>query len=138
MNRFHLAFPVTDLEETRGFYSGLLGARVGREAERWIDFDLFGHQVSAHLVDEHIAEEPSNTVDGDQVPCRHFGVILDWESWQELSDNLRRASVQFLIEPHVRFAGQIGEQATMFFRDPSGNALEFKAFRDPGQVFARG
>lgn len=134
---FHMAFPVNDLEKTRSFYGELLGARVGREAERWIDFDFFGHQISAHVVDDRIAEDPTNAVDGDQVPSRHFGVILDWESWQELADKLRRAEVQFLIEPHVRFAGQVGEQATMFFRDPSGNALEFKAFRNPDQVFAR-
>ncbi len=137
MTRFHLAFPVTDLEETRRFYGELLGAHVGREDARWIDFDFFGHQLSAHLVDERIAEDPTNAVDGDSVPCRHFGVILDWESWQELADRLRRADVQFAIEPHIRFAGRVGEQATMFFRDPSGNALEFKAFRNPDDVFAR-
>ena len=137
MTRFHLAFPVTDLEDTRSFYGELLGAPVGREDVRWIDFDFFGHQLSAHLVDEHIGEDPTNAVDGDSVPCRHFGVILDWESWQELADRLRRADVQFVIEPHLRFAGRVGEQATMFFRDPSGNAIEFKAFRDPEQVFAR-
>jgi len=138
MTRFHLAFPVTDLEETRSFYGELLGAGVGREDARWIDFDFFGHQLSAHLVDDRISEDPVNAVDGDSVPCRHFGVILDWEAWQELADRLRRANVQFAIEPHVRFSGKVGEQATMFFRDPSGNALEFKAFRDPDQVFAHG
>jgi extradiol dioxygenase family protein len=133
---FHLAFPVTDLEATRRFFVELLGARVGREAERWIDFDFHGHQLSAHLVAE-IPADATNPVDGDDVPARHFGVVLDWPAWHETADRLRAQGVGFLIEPHVRFQGQVGEQATMFFRDPSGNAIELKSFRDPSRLFAR-
>lgn len=136
MPAFHLAFPVTDLEETRAFYTGLLGCGVGREAERWIDFDFFGHQISAHVSPE-AAATPTNPVDGDAVPVRHFGCILPWDDWHALADRLKAAGIAFIIEPHVRFKGQVGEQATMFFRDPSGNALEFKSFQDMSQVFAR-
>ncbi len=136
MPPFHLAFPVTDLEATRRFFVELLGARTGREAERWIDFDFHGHQLSAHLVAE-IRADSTNPVDGDDVPARHFGVVLDWDAWQQTAERLQQRGVTFLIEPHVRFAGKVGEQATMFFRDPSGNAIELKAFRDPSQLFAR-
>src|SRR5690606_28546311 len=125
--RFHLAFPVRDLESTRRFYEGLLGARVGRSAERWIDFDLWGHQISAHVAPMDAV--PTDLVDGDDVPVRHFGLILPWDEWEALADRLRAQGVAFLIEPHVRFRGQPGEQATLFVQDPSGNALEFKAFR---------
>lgn len=135
---FHLAFPVADLAETRVFYCDLLGCRVGREAATWIDFDFFGHQLSAHLSPEAGQPAATNAVDGDTVPVRHFGVILPWDDWQVLATRLRIAGISFLIEPHIRFAGQVGEQATLFFRDPAGNALEFKSFRDPSQVFARG
>jgi extradiol dioxygenase family protein len=134
---FHLAFPVTDLEATRAFYAGLLGCAVGREAERWIDFDFFGHQISAHLVDAPPERAPENPVDGDGVPARHFGAVLEWEHWQALAERLRAAGVRFRIEPRVRFRGEVGEQATMFLDDPSGNALEFKSFRDPARLFAR-
>ena len=134
---FHLAFPVRDLEETRAFYAGVLGCRVGREAAKWIDFDFYGHQISAHVRPEEAGRARTNEVDGDNVPVRHFGAILPWGDWHRLADRLRKAGVAFIIEPHVRFKGQVGEQATMFFLDPSGNALEFKAFQDPGQVFAR-
>jgi hypothetical protein len=135
---FHLAFPVTDLAATRRFYVELLGCGVGREAERWIDFDLWGHQLSAHLVDDdRAAAVPTNPVDGDQVPARHFGVILTMADWQALAERLRAAGVGFLIEPHLRFAGEVGEQATLFVRDPSGNALEFKAFADDSRIFRR-
>ncbi len=133
---FHLAFPVTDLEETRAFYGGLLGCREGRSAERWIDFDFFGHQISAHLAPPQ-AEIPRNEVDGDQVPVRHFGAILAWKHWEALAERVRSAGHPFLIEPRVRFQGEVGEQGTFFVRDPSGNALEFKAFRDPSRLFAR-
>lgn len=133
---FHLAFPVTDIEATRRFYADTLGCRVGREAERWIDFDFFGHQISAHLVDR-AEEAATNPVDGDNVPVRHFGAILEWGHWEALAERLRAAQAEFVIEPHVRFAGRPGEQATMFIRDPSGNALEFKSFRDRAMVFAR-
>ena len=134
--RFHLAFPVRDLDTTRRFYAELLGARVGRESERWIDFDFFGHQITAHLAP---SETPAatNPVGGDDVPVRHFGAILDMPTWNRLASELRAAGVAFLIEPHVRFAGQVGEQATMFFLDPSGNAVELKAFASDADVFAR-
>ena len=136
---FHLAFPVNDLAATRAFYEGVLGCRVGRSAERWIDFDLRGHQLSAHLRPEpsgEIAAARTNDVDGDDVPVRHFGLVLGWDDWHAEAERLARASVSFLIEPHVRFQGEAGEQATMFLSDPSGNALEFKSFRDPARVFA--
>ena len=136
MPPFHMAFPVADLGETRQFYEGLLGCRVGRSAERWIDFDFFGHQISAHLRPSEVRQAETNEVDGDQVPVRHFGAILDWDDWQALSDRLSAAGTRFIIEPHVRFKGEVGEQATMFFLDPSGNALEFKAFRDKSRIFA--
>jgi len=136
MRPFHLAFPVTDLAAARRFYEGTLGCRVGREAERWIDFDLGGHQISAHLV-ERIVGTATNEVDGDAVPSRHFGLILTMPEWEALAARLRAAGTRFVIEPHVRFKGQVGEQATLFVRDPSGNALEFKAFADDAMIFAR-
>jgi extradiol dioxygenase family protein len=136
MRPFHLAFPVTDLAATRRFYAETLGCRIGREAERWIDFDLGGHQLSAHLV-ERLDAAATNEVDGDAVPARHFGLILTMPEWQALAARLRQAEVGFIIEPHVRFAGEVGEQATMFLLDPAGNALEFKAFADDRQIFAR-
>ena len=134
--RFHLAFPVTDLEAARSFYTSVLDCRVGRQAPRWIDFDFQGHQITAHLVDGMDAMD-SNPVDGDRVPARHFGLILPWEEWQALVQRLREAGTEFLIEPKIRFPGRAGEQATLFLRDPAGNALEFKSFRDDGQIFAR-
>ncbi len=137
LDPFHLAFPVRDIEDTRAFYEGLLGATVGRSAERWIDFDFWGHQISAHLVEEPIEAVATNPVDGDDVLARHFGVILEWTRWHKLAERLREADVRFVIEPHIRFEGQVGEQATMFFLDPSDNALEFKAFRNRDQMFAR-
>lgn len=134
--RFHLAFPVIDLGATRRFYGGLLGCKEGRSAERWVDFDFFGHQITAHLIEAPSAVA-DNPVDGDDVPARHFGVILPWNDWLALRDALLAARVVFRIAPRVRFEGQVGEQATMFFDDPSGNAIEVKAFRDPDQIFAR-
>ena len=133
---FHLAFPVSSLLETRNFYETLLGCSVGRTSERWIDFNFFGHQLTAHLKPEEVRAAQRNEVDGDQVPVRHFGAILAWQDWETLADRLRAENVQFIIEPHVRFKGEVGEQATMFFLDPSENALEFKSFRDQGQIFA--
>jgi extradiol dioxygenase family protein len=133
---FHLAFPVRDVESTRAFYAGVLGCPVGREAERWIDFDFFGHQLSAHVADADLLA--TNDVDGDDVPVRHFGVVLSMERWRTLAERLRAAGVEFLIEPRIRFAGDVGEQATLFVRDPSGNALEFKAFADSRRLFQRG
>jgi extradiol dioxygenase family protein len=134
---FHLAFPVKDLTATKDFYLNLLGCRMGRSSERWIDFDLFGHQVVAHRVspEKKIGAADYSEVDNHPVPVPHFGVVLDWETWQQLAARLKEHQISFVIEPYIRFAGQAGEQATMFFLDPSGNALEFKAFRDPGQLF---
>lgn len=134
--RFHLAFPVHDLEAARGFYAGLLGCAVGRESGRWIDFDFHGHQITAHL-DTAGGEVVANPVDGDRVPVRHFGLILEREAWEALAQRLRASGVDFLIEPRVRFRGRPGEQATMFIRDPSGNALEFKSFAEEAAIFAR-
>ena len=134
---FHLAFPVDDLPAARQFYGGLLGCKVGRETEHWIDFDFFGHQITAHLKPEELHAAATNAVDGDQVPVRHFGAILDWDDWHQLAERLEQAETEFVIEPHVRFQGQVGEQATMFFRDPAGNALEFKSFKDMNQLFAK-
>lgn len=133
---FHLAFPVTDLEVSRRFYTETFGCRIGRESDRWIDFDFYGHQITAHLVDEN-EQTATNPVDGKQVPTRHFGVILEWRDWHDLADQLRARGQAFLIEPYIRFKGEVGEQATMFVLDPSGNGLEFKSFRDMAQVFAR-
>lgn len=133
---FHLAFPVDDLEAARGFYGGLMGCPEGRSAESWIDFDLYGHQIVAHLDPGRARAEASNPVDGHDVPVPHFGVVLGWEEWQALAARLEAAGVAFGIAPHIRFVGQPGEQATMFFRDPAGNALEFKAFKDPAKLFA--
>ena len=134
---FHMAFPVRALAPARHFYAETLGCAVGRESERWIDFNFYGHQISAHLADESDATPAHNEVDGEQIPVRHFGVVLPWADWEALVSRLRACGQAFLIEPGVRFAGQIGEQGTFFLRDPSGNCLEFKAFRDPAGLFAR-
>ncbi len=134
--RFHLAFPVHDLEAARWFYGGVLGCPEGRSADHWVDFDLFGHQIVAHLTPER-SRHVVNPVDGDEVPVPHFGLLLTPDDWNALADRLRAADVEFVIEPHTRFAGEIGQQSTMFVLDPSGNALEFKAFGNDDQVFAR-
>jgi extradiol dioxygenase family protein len=135
---FHLAFPVHDLIAAREFYGGLLQCPEGRSAEQWIDFDLYGHQIVAHVSPTAKAAPPHhNPVDGHEVPVPHFGVVLPWQTWEQLADRLRNAGIEFVIEPYVRFAGQPGEQATMFLLDPSGNALEFKAFRDPEDLFRK-
>lgn len=132
---FHLAFPVHDLAAARAFYGGLLGCAEGRSSDTWIDFDFHGHQIVAHLSPE-AGDRLSNPVDGEDVPVPHFGVVLDMAGFEELANRLIQADVEFVIEPTIRFRGQPGEQATMFLRDPSGNALEFKAFRDLSQLFA--
>lgn len=132
---FHVAFPVTDLTATRRFFEDVLQCKIGRSAERWVDFDLYGHQLSAHLTDQPIVEPPANEVDGKKVPIKHFGVILEWDQWHELSERLEKNNIEFIIKPHIRFKGEVGEQATMFFLDPSGNALEFKAFKDDTSIF---
>ena len=136
MHPFHLALPVDDLPAARGFYEGMLGCSVGRTDARWIDFNFFGHQLSVHLVEEDLGRPPTNAVDGEQVPARHFGVVLTMERWAELRERLRGLGVTFLIEPQTRFEGYAGEQSTMFLLDPSGNALEFKAIADLGRLFA--
>lgn len=133
---FHLAFPVHDLAAARTFYRDVLGCREGRSSERWIDFDLGGHQIVAHLDENARAAASSNPVDGHEVPVPHFGVVLTMADWQALATRVEAAGITFGIAPHTRFKGQPGEQATMFFRDPSGNALEFKAFADDAQLFA--
>jgi hypothetical protein len=135
--RFHLAFPVHDLAAARAFYGGLLGCPEGRSAEDWVDFDLSGHQIVAHLAPEELREAATNPVDGEDVPVRHFGLILEPADWQALAERLKTAEVDFIIEPQMRFVGLPGEQSIMFVKDPSGNALEFKAFADDAQVFAR-
>lgn len=133
---FHLAFPINNIAETRAFYADLLGCDVGRSAERWIDFDFWGSQISAHLVDTENVETAFNEVDGKKVPVKHFGAILTMEDWKELAQKLKKNEVEFIIEPYIRFEGEVGEQATMFFLDPSGNAIEFKAFQDESLIFA--
>ena len=137
--RFHVAFPVTDLTEARRFYGGLLGCPEGRSASEWVDFDFYGHQIVAHKVPPGAVSrsEPTNVVDGKDVPVRHFGVVLTMPEWEAAAAHLRSVGVRFLIEPGVRFRGEPGEQATMFFLDPFGNALELKAFRDLGRLFAK-
>ncbi|MEE4207944.1 MAG: VOC family protein [Parvularcula sp.] len=137
--RFHLAFPVDDLEAARAFYGGVLQCPEGREnPNEWIDFDLYGHQIVAHYSPEECVAAPRNEVDGHGVPVRHFGCILEWGDWESLAARLKEADAEFIIEPYVRFEGKPGEQATMFVLDPAGNALEFKAFRDDRMVFDKG
>jgi extradiol dioxygenase family protein len=134
---FHLAFPVTSLEKARAFYGGVLGCREGRSAPDWVDFDFYGHQIVAHLAPDEAGHKSTNAVDGDNVPVRHFGAILPLDEWERLAARLKAAGQTFVIEPHVRFKGEVGEQATMFLLDPCGNALEFKAFKDIGRLFAK-
>lgn len=134
---FHLAFPVTSLEKARAFYGGLLGCAEGRSAADWVDFDFYGHQIVAHLAPGEAGHRSTNAVDGDNVPVRHFGAILPMNEWERLAAKLKAAGMRFVIEPHVRFKGEVGEQATMFLLDPCGNALEFKAFKDIGRLFAK-
>ena len=136
-NPFHLAFPINDIEETKSFYKKHFNCEIGREDRKWVDFDFYGHQLSAHLRPEELKNTKKNSVDGKDVPVRHFGVILEWETWHQLSSKLKENNVDFIIDPYIRFKGEVGEQATMFFLDPSGNALEFKSFRDSSQVFAK-
>ncbi|CAN5800286.1 VOC family protein [soil metagenome] len=135
--RFHLAFPVRDLEEARAFYGGLLGCPEGRSSPDWVDFDFYGHQIVAHLSPDEVGHKSTSAVDGEDVPVRHFGTILTLPQWEEMAAKLKAANTQFVIEPQIRFKGEPGEQATLFFLDPSGNALEFKAFADDAMVFAK-
>ncbi|MEM6908547.1 MAG: VOC family protein [Pseudomonadota bacterium] len=133
---FHLAFPVDDLAAARRFYGALLGCKEGRSSDEWVDFDFHGHQIVAHLAGNR-DDRATNSVDGHDVPVPHFGLVLQLADWRELAERLRSAGTKFVIEPTVRFEGQPGEQATMFLRDPAGNALEFKAFANPSQLFAK-
>jgi extradiol dioxygenase family protein len=137
---FHLAVPVRDLDKTRDFYRDILGCEEGRSSDTWVDFNFFGHQFVIHLKPEYFAQQTadySNAVDGHDVPVPHFGVVLTWDDWTLLAEKLKQSGIKFVIEPYIRFKGQVGEQATMFFFDPSGNALEFKAFKDMGSLFAK-
>ena len=134
---FHLAFPVRDLSDARAFYGTLLGCKEGRSSDEWVDFDFFGHQIVAHLSPNEVGHKAHNLVDGDAVPVRHFGVILTMSAWRELANRLSNANVSFLIAPEIRFKDQPGEQATFFITDPSGNALEFKAFENENRIFAK-
>jgi len=136
-NLFHLAFPVNDLAAAREFYGGVLECEEGRCSDHWVDFNLYGHQIVTHLAPNSAGVKAHNSVDTDQVPIPHFGVVLPMDQWNELAERLKSKGVEFIIEPKVRFKGEIGEQATMFFLDPSGNALEFKSFKDFSLVFAK-
>ena len=136
-NPFHLAFPINDIEETKSFYKKHFNCEIGREDKKWVDFDFYGHQLSAHLRPEELKNTKKNSIDGKDVPVRHFGVILEWETWHRLSSKLKENDIDFIIDPYIRFKGEVGEQATMFFLDPSGNALEFKSFKDSSRVFAK-
>ena len=133
---FHLAIPVADLAAAEMFYCDVLGCGTGRRSAHWVDLDFYGHQLVLHQMDAEAPRAPTNPVDGDEVPVPHFGVVLDMPVWKALAERLTDAGTEFVIAPRIRFAGEIGEQATMFFRDPSGNALEFKSFADPSQLFA--
>ena len=136
MRPFHLALPVDNLDKTREFYTAILGCKEGRSSDSWIDFDMYGHQVVAHLVDE-LEPVQTNLVDGNNVPASHFGVILEMNDWNELAKRLTESEIKFIIEPHIRFKGESGEQGTMFFLDPCGNALEFKSFNRDDMIFAK-
>ncbi len=137
LSPFHLAFPVGDLSDARRFYLDTLGCTEGRSADDWVDFNFYGHQIVAHLEPGYAGNVTANEVDGDAVPVRHFGIVLGMEQWHTLAEKLKSSDVEFIIEPHVRFEGKPGEQATMFIRDPSGNALEFKAFADMSRLFKK-
>ena len=134
---FHLAFPVRDIAEARAFYGELLGCPEGRSAPEWVDFDFYGHQIVAHLAPDECGHKTSSAVDGHQVPVRHFGAIVPMEQWQKMADKLVERKTEFVIEPYIRFKGEPGEQATMFFLDPSGNAIEMKSFADLSSLFAK-
>ena len=133
---FHLAIPVKEINETRAFYKEVMGCKEGRNSSEWVDFNFFGHQLVIHI-SENVGIQSSNNVDGHEVPVPHFGVVLSIEEWEHLADRVRKANIKFIIEPYIRFKGEAGEQATMFFQDPSGNNLEFKAFKNLNQLFAK-
>ena len=137
LSPFHLAIPVHNLEECRNFYTNTLNFSEGRSSDHWVDYDFFGHQLVIHFKPKSATDDHTNRVDGKNVPVPHFGVVLEWKVFFEFAELLSAKGIEFIIEPYVRFEGQVGEQATMFFKDPAGNALEFKAFKDPGQLFAK-
>lgn len=137
LSPFHIAIPVHNLSECREFYREILKCEEGRSSDHWVDFNLFGHQLVIHYKPKSEEDLHANPVDGKQVPVPHYGVVLPWEDFQKFADHLRNKGIDFIIEPYIRFEGQVGEQATMFFNDPAGNALEFKAFKDIGQLFAK-
>ena len=139
LSPFHLAIPVFDLSAARAFYSEVLGLEEGRSSDQWVDFDIYGHQLVIHEHPKTDYQQAVNTnaVDGHEVPVPHFGVVLEWDEWEQLASRLENRKIDFAIEPYIRFKGAVGEQATMFFYDPCGNALEFKAFKDRGQLFAK-
>ena len=134
--RFHLAIPVVDLQRSKDFYVENFGCEIGRTAEKWIDFNFFGHQLSIHQKPEEVKTSRTNEVDGDNVPVRHFGVVASWDHWHQISERLKRNEIKFIIEPHIRFKGEVGEQATMFLLDPDENAIEIKSFLDEERLFA--
>ena len=134
-NRFHLAFPVNDLNTTKDFYEKTLNCKIGRESESWVDFNLYGHQIVAHLAPEECNDVKLNTVEEDQIPCRHFGVILEWYEWKKLSNKLDLLETKYLINPKIRFKNKSGEQGTFFLKDPSGNFIEVKAFKNIDNLF---
>ncbi|WP_198034986.1 VOC family protein [Winogradskyella sp. J14-2] len=136
LSPFHLAIPVDDLAECRNFYTNILNFEEGRSSDHWVDYNFFGHQLVIHLKPKTKEDAHTNSVDGKDVPVPHFGVVLQWQAFQDFAELLKSKNIKFIIEPYIRFEGQVGEQATMFFKDPSGNALEFKAFRDMSQLFA--
>ena len=135
--RFHIAFPVHDLDKAREFYVNVLGCNTGRESDKWIDFNLYGHQIVAHLSPRDCSPVGTNIVDEDNIPCRHFGVILIWEKWEMLQERIKKFNHNFLVEPKIRFKSKPGEQGTFFINDPSGNALEFKSFKNDSMVFKK-
>jgi extradiol dioxygenase family protein len=134
---FHLALPVKDLISTREFYGGILGLNEGRSAERWIDWDFFGHQISTHISDNYIASLATNLVDGHAIPVQHYGLVMAWQQWHDFRENMLSKNIRFLVKPYIRFKGEVGEQATMFFSDYSGNALEFKSFKNEKKLFQK-
>ena len=136
LSPFHLAIPVYDVALARTFYNDVFGLEEGRSSDHWVDFDFFGHQISAHLAEESDSHAQHNGVDGDRVPCRHFGLVLEWGDWEALRDRFEQSGSPFVIEPKIRFRGQPGEQGTMFVQGPGANVLEFKTFRDFGEIFS--
>jgi len=135
--RFHIAFPVKNLKNTKDFYTNILGCSLGRESDKWIDFNLYGHQIVAHFAPEECKKPNVNKVDGDVIPCRHFGVILPWGKWEKLGESIKKKRIRFMIKPKIRFKNLKGEQGTFFLGDPSGNVLEFKSFKNDSMVFER-